>query len=123
MGVRTARSISGVAVDAPPTAALPTTAALPATALPATGAPADGYGCAAALQYLSAHAAPGFILECPGDALGHEAMTCVDVAGVCPGQRVIAVADPCPAAYMNEASNSYRLVGLSDAPIDPYGGC
>jgi hypothetical protein len=33
------------------------------------------------------------------------------------------IADPCPAAYMNEASNSWDLVGASDAPLDPYGYC
>jgi hypothetical protein len=75
------------------------------------------------VAYLRAHAAPGFSVQCPGYALGHQAMTCIDVAGVCPGQHLIGIADPCPAAYMNEASNSYRLEGLSDAPIDPYGAC
>jgi hypothetical protein len=50
-------------------------------------------------------------------------MTCVNVAGVCAGGKVIAINDPCPAAYMNEASNSWVLTGQSRAPIDPYGSC
>jgi hypothetical protein len=33
------------------------------------------------------------------------------------------IADPCPNAYMNEASNSWALMGGSDAPLDPYGSC
>ena len=81
------------------------------------------WGCAAALAYLSAYAAPGFTVECPGIAEGRQAMTCVDEPGICSNARVIAIADPCPAAYMNEASNSWVLTGQSAAPIDPYGSC
>jgi len=83
----------------------------------------SGYGCASALAYLSAHAAPGFTFECPGYADGHQAMTCMNIQGLCPGADVIAIAVPCAAAYMNEASNSWVLTGKSDAPIDPYGYC
>lgn len=82
-----------------------------------------GYGCTAALAYLTDHAAPGFQFECPGWAYGHQAMTCVDLAGVCTDSEIIVIADPCPAAYMNEASNSWVLTGRSNAPIDPYGYC
>jgi hypothetical protein len=90
--------------------------------LPARGqATADG--CGAAVAYLSAYSAPGFTFECPGYALGHQAMTCINEAGVCANEDLIAIADPCPAAYMNEASNSWVLTGASDAPIDPYGAC
>jgi len=103
----------------PPAPAPPQAAS---TALPAKGqATADG--CAAALAYLSAYSAPGFTFECPGYALGHEAMTCVNEAGVCANEDLIAIADPCAAAYMNEASNSWVMTGASDAPIDPYGAC
>jgi hypothetical protein len=98
----------------------PTTA--PSASLPASAAP-SGWGCGAAIAYLRAHAAPGFSFECPGSALGHQAMTCIDVPGVCPGEKLISISVPCPAAYMNEASNSYALQHLSDAPIDPYGYC
>ncbi len=83
----------------------------------------DSSGCAAAIAYLQANAAPGFSFECPGGSEGHEAMTCLNVPGVCPGTAVIAISDPCPAAYMNEASNSWVVSGQSDAAIDPYGSC
>ena len=77
-------------------------------------APATASGCSAALEYLNAHAAPGFAFECPGDAQGHQAMTtCVSGASACSIQRLIVIADPCPAAYMNEASNSWDLIGAS----------
>lgn len=88
----------------------------------ASSAPA-GFGCEAALAWLWDHAAPDFRLVCPGYALGRQAMTCVNEPGVCPGQREIVIADPCPAAYMNEASNSWVLEGVSRAAIDPYGSC
>jgi hypothetical protein len=80
-------------------------------------------GCTAAVAYLRAHAAPGFTLECPGDAEGHQGMTCVDVPGICPGAKIIAIAIPCPASWMNEASNSWVLTGRSNMPLDPYGYC
>lgn len=63
------------------------------------------------------------MLECPGWADGHQAMTCDNVAGVCPGAKVIAISVPCAAAYMNEASNSWVIIGESNAAIDPYGYC
>jgi hypothetical protein len=88
-----------------------------------TAAQSTGFGCSYALAYLSKHAAPGFIFQCPGYAEGHQAMTCVNVAGVCAGTKLIAISVPCAAAYMNEASNSWVLSGLSHAPIDPYGYC
>jgi hypothetical protein len=100
--------------------ATPTTAA---SGVPALGA-ATARGCAAALAYLNAHAAPGFTLECPAFSQGHQASTrCVSQSSPCDQQRVITIADPCPAAYMNEASNSWVLMGESNAPIDPYGRC
>jgi len=72
---------------------------------------------------LQAYAAKGFTLECPGSAEGREAMTCMDQPGSCPGTRVIALADPCPQAYMYEASSSYVITGVADTPIDPFGAC
>jgi hypothetical protein len=39
--------------------------------------------------------------------------TCVSGASACSIQRLIVIADPCPAAYMNEASNSWDLIGAS----------
>ena len=108
-----------------PSASLATTPALPPAdpgVVPPVGQ-ATAWGCSAALAYLQAYAAKGFALECPGYAEGHQAMTCLNVAGVCPGSAVIAIADACPQAYMNEASNSYVVTGTSDAAIDPYGSC
>jgi hypothetical protein len=37
-------------------------------------------------------------------------------------QRMIIIADPCPAAYMNEAENSWIVIGDRGA-IDPFGSC
>ena len=48
---------------------------------------------------------------------------CISVSVMCDLGRFIMIADPCAAAYMNEASNSWVLLGLSRAPIDPYGKC
>jgi hypothetical protein len=105
----------------PPPPALAAAPSVPAV-VPARGE-ASVWGCAAALAYLSAYAYPGFTFECPGNALGREGMTCLNEAGVCPGEAIIAIADACPAAYMNEASNSWVLEGRSIAAIDPYGAC
>ena len=57
----------------------PAPAAPPAPAVPAVPAvgQATAWGCSAALAYLQAYAAPGFALDCPGYAEGHEAMTCL----------------------------------------------
>jgi hypothetical protein len=96
------------------------------SAPPATvAAQSPGYGCAAALAYLAANAAPGFTFECPGSADGHQAMTCINNS-LCPGEHLIAIADPCPAAYMNEAYNSNSWsdsLGEFTRPLDPYGFC
>jgi hypothetical protein len=83
----------------------------------------SGYGCGPALAYLRSHAAPGFRFQCPGNAWGHQAMTCVNHAPQCPGSRIIAIAVPCRASYMNEASNSWVMLGLRHRAIDPYGYC
>jgi hypothetical protein len=97
--------------------------ATPASAVPPAGE-ATAWGCGPALLYLNAYAAPGFTLECPASAQGHEASTsCISEHSPCDEQRVIAIAEPCPSAYMNEASNSWVLMGQSNAPIDPYGQC
>lgn len=108
----------------------PTVVAAPAPAPPPAGPSAvppigraTASGCTAALVYLQAYAAKGFSLECPGYAEGRQAMTCMLEQGACPGSAVIAIADPCPEAYMNEASNSLVLTGAAKVPIDPYGPC
>jgi len=93
----------------------------PPGAVPPPGA---GFSCQAALAYLSQYAAPGFVAWCPHYAGGHQATTMCDDAPQCvPGTEFIWIADPCPAAYMNEASNSWVLIGKSEAPVDPYGYC
>jgi len=53
-------------------------------------------------------------------------MTCVNIAGLCAGEHLIAISDPCSAAYMNEAYNSNSWsdsLGEFTRPIDPYGSC
>ena len=84
--------------------------------------PAAGlqWGCGAALAYLSAHANPAYTLVCPGYAEGHQAMTCNELAAICPGSNDIVINIPCPAAYQNEAWNSWHIV---NGPFDPYGSC
>jgi hypothetical protein len=85
---------------------------------------ATAYGCAAAMAYLKVYAAPDFIIACAVDPFEHQATTtCISGYSLCSLGRFILIADPCAAAYMNEASNSWVLMGLSDAPIDPYGSC
>jgi hypothetical protein len=116
------------AAAAPAVQAAPTPSPVTAVLSTASGLPLRGqatlWGCVAALAYLTAYAAPGFDLECPADAQGHQATTtCISEHARCDSGRFIEIADPCPAAYMNEASNSWLVLGLSDAPIDPYGYC
>ncbi|HET7522757.1 MAG TPA: hypothetical protein VFJ79_01295 [Acidimicrobiales bacterium] len=135
-----ARSLpSSVTVPPAPTTTTPPVTTPPTTTPPATThqlatttshrAPsvqspsASGYGCGPALAYLAAHSAPGFHFECPGYSLGHQAMTCIDIPGVCAGEKLIVISVPCRAAYMNEAANSWSVQGLSNTPIDPYGYC
>lgn len=91
--------------------------------VPAAAPLAGSNTCGAALAYLAAHSAPGFRFECPGYALGHQAMTCINVAGVCPGEELIVISVVCPASYMNEAHNSWIEAGLAQGAIDPYGYC
>ena len=107
-----------------------------APALPAYGH-ATAWGCAAALAYLQAYAAPGFALDCPGYAEGHEAMTCLhgtpQYPDACLNGPEIAISDACPQAYMNESANSWLLTGqaateqakfgVSYSSIDPFGAC
>ena len=100
------------ATTPPPPAAAQATPA-PQTTRASAVAPspqeASVWSCGAAVAYLSAHAFPGFTFECPGNAQGREGMTCLNEPGVCPGEAIIAIAEPCPAAYMNEASNSWEI--------------
>ena len=92
----------------------PTTVALPAPVVATT--------CAEALAYLAAHQAPGFVDSCAdGSAFGHLGFTCWNTAGMCPsGAKIIRIACPAPFVYMNEAHNSWTLIGQGSG-IDPYG--
>ena len=108
----------------------------PPPALPVYGH-ATAWGCSAALAYLQAYAAPGFALDCPGYAEGHEAMTCLhgtpQYPDACPAGPTIAISDACPQAYMNESANSWLMTGqasteqqkfgVSYEAIDPFGAC
>ena len=124
--VPVAPTTTPVRVAPTPTPTSPPAPVPPAPAPPAPPPAPSGYGCAAALAYLQANANPEFTLECPGYADGQAGMTCVNIAGLCAGGHLIAIADPCPAAYMNEAYNSNSWsdsLGEFTRPIDPYGAC
>jgi hypothetical protein len=115
----------------PPPPPVPTTTAPPPPPPASAPAASPGYGCGPALAYLASHEAPGFTSSCPGPNDGHQATTTAyysngEVTGT------IGIEVPCPAAYMNEAHNSWVLRsrylgtpipdGLGDT-IDPYGYC
>jgi len=103
----------------PPTTTTSTTTVPPAP--PPAPAPAPSTSCADALAYLAAHQAPGFTDLCAdGSAFGHLGVTCVDQPGMCPGARIVHIACPAPFVYMNEAHNSWVLLGQRTG-IDPYG--
>ena len=98
---------------------------------------ATAWGCTATLAYLQAYAAPGFALNPPGYAEGHEAMTCLhgtpQYPDACLNGPEIAISDACPQAYMNQSANSWLLTGqtateqakfgASYSSIDPFGAC
>ena len=98
-----------------------TTAAQAVAAVAPSPAPAVTTGCADALAYLAAHQAPGFVDTCAdGSALGHYGFSCADVPGMCPGVRIVHIACPAPFVYMNEAHNSWVVIGQGSG-IDPFG--
>ena len=115
----TARAAATTSATAPPPTT-PTTTAAPSPPTPAGSAPAGD--CAAALAYLAAHQAPGFDDVCgPHSAYGHFGVACWNRAPMCPdGQRFIHIVCPLPFVYMNEAHNSWTLLGQRSG-IDPYG--
>jgi hypothetical protein len=141
----TSTTTTTVATPTPAPAPAPTSAPVVLAATPPVPAapvlPAVGqatvWGCSAALAYLSAYAAPGFTLDCPGYAEGHEAMTCIhgtpEYPDACLNGPTIDISDPCPQAYMNESANSWNLTGqlsveqakfgVSYAGLDPFGAC
>jgi hypothetical protein len=121
---RTAPPATAPAQPATPAPAAMTGNGPPPAPTPSGSGGAPGYGCAAAIAWLTYHAAPGFSFVCPGNGLGGQAFTCQNVPGVCPdNERLIVIADPCPAAYKNEAWNSWVVEGLVAGPYDPFGWC
>jgi hypothetical protein len=98
-----------------------TTPAPPPTPPATQPAPVVSTTCADALAYLAANQAPGFTDLCAdGSAFGHLGVTCVNHPGMCPGERIVHIACPAPFVYMNEAHNSWVLIGARTG-IDPYG--
>jgi hypothetical protein len=94
-----ARAARAVATPARPAAVSPTAPASP---------------CASAIAAVEGRGlfpAAGFVVVCPGFALGHEGMTCMNVAGVCPGGREIVIHDPVPFVVANEFENSRIFSG------------
>jgi hypothetical protein len=116
---RTSTTTTSRPAPAPP----PVTVAAPppAPALPPVTTPAPEGDCGAALAYLAAHEAPGFVATCgPGTAFGHYGVACWNAVDCPDGQKIIHIACPLPFVYMNEAHNSWTLVG-GGSGIDPHG--
>lgn len=103
---------------------------------PAASAPPGD--CAAAMAYLSAHAAPGFVSYCPHDAGGNAAETVVPpqpVNNPNAATGFIFINDTnCAVAYENEAANSHghfvpdangdgNYQWVWPVPFDPFGRC
>ncbi len=95
----------------------------PLTAPPIKATSPGGYGCQAALAYLAANQAPGFVDVCAPHSAGPGAAG-TTVAEYLPGATTgtIYISCPAPIVYQNEASNSWKFSGLSNAPLDPWGG-
>jgi hypothetical protein len=76
---------------------------------------AQARACAAAIADVHSrglYPAPGFRVICPGNALGHEGLTCYNVTGICAGAKEIVIADPEPFVVANEFENSRIFLGL-----------
>lgn len=56
--------------------------------------------------------APGFTVVCPGYALGHEGMTCMNVPSVCPGHAEIVIHYVRAFVVANEFENSRIFAGV-----------
>jgi len=82
-----------------------------------------GYGCDAALAYLTANQAPGFTDVCAPEAAGPGRAgytTAVTQGTTTTG--TIYISCPAPIVYQNEASNSWKFSGVGGVPLDPWGG-
>jgi hypothetical protein len=105
---RTGSSTVAVAPSQPST---PTTRPVPAAAASTTS---ESGSCAASIAAVTArglYPAPGFVVICPGNALGHLGMTCYNIPGVCAGQKQIVIHDPEPFVVANEFENSRIFSG------------
>lgn len=108
-----ASAATAPAARPPVAAAAPRGAAAPAPS-PAVAVSPPASPCEAAITTVEGRGlfpAAGFVVVCPGFALGHEGMTCMNVAGVCPGARQIVIHDPQPFVVANEFENSRILSG------------
>lgn len=97
------------AISPPAPAPVARTAAAAQQAVPPAAAT-----CGSVIQAVEArglYPAPGFVVICPGYALGHEGMTCLDVAGVCPGSAEIVIHYVQAFVVANEFENSRILSG------------
>jgi hypothetical protein len=72
--------------------------------------------CSASIAEVEArglYPAPGFAVTCPGNALGHEGMTCLNISGICPGRAEIAISLAEPFVVANEFENSRIFAHIS----------
>lgn len=125
-----------------PETLLPDTTTTTTEVTPSTTQALGGYGCKAAITYLEAAAPLGTEIICPANpeitrdehGVTHQAMSCINNDQYCPNKMLIAIVDPCPQAYLNEAENIWalkNLIGartldptiLDDLTIDLHGHC
>jgi hypothetical protein len=83
-----------------------------------------GYGCIAALAYLAANQAPGFVDVCGPQSAGPDraGLTTALACGPICTTGTIYIACPAPIVYQNEASNSWKFSNGTSVPLDPWGG-
>jgi hypothetical protein len=96
----------------PPTTRAPAPPPPPSTTVAAPTPPPDS--CAASIAAVEArglYPAPGFAVICPGNALGHEGMTCMNEPGLCPAVSEIIISVPEPDVVANEFENSRIFAG------------
>ena len=123
LGEQVTRSAPAPVATTPPssTTTTSTTTSPPVAVAVTTARSAVSTTCGDALAYLAAHQAPGFTDVCAdGSAFGHLGVTCVNQPGMCAGTQYVHIACPAPFVYMNEAHNSWVLLGRRTG-IDPYG--
>jgi hypothetical protein len=110
--VATAAALGAGSVAASPAAVHQVAAPVPASTPASPCAKAI-----AAVEGRGLFPAAGFGVVCPGSALGHEGMTCMNEAAICPGMKEIVIHDPQPFVVANEFENS-RIFSGSPARCD-----